>query len=513
MIKNVFSLINVIWARQSDTKLPFYRRVARRFAIKDQEQVWILAQTILRVRLGQSIGWFDAGRRTKPNLDGRFVIESNGNVIPEGMDSLVIIEDLEKIQNLEEFLLQLEPVGHEVLLFLRVPGGSKSGIASKFPVDKTISVFPSDPLKTLSTSQEECHLVMLRYEKQGVPLDCGIIIPHWESYPFASACLKEIKKCASIKEHIYLIDDGSQDGSYERLIEEWKSDPEITFIQAFRPNKEVPDVGWLLDFALKQVKERYVAMIDADVYPISDDWLRFPIWLLQRYGCSSVGCDTGLSNAYTSRFVFPQRWRKKEYIPQYSLYDNSRFTCTNNFYRIMETGMAQVVADYAGFYRRSLIPAHSFSGKVRNRLIHYFSLIQTMVSGRYTADADNGVIANLFIDENRLGPKFSLPITSYLGKTPSDGVFGQNVCSLIFHFALSTRALSRWRREVSNAGLAYQEYVCQIFENGITHDLLHNMVTACKFTEGGFDGATSDELHADMINALQAELNEYWGNK
>lgn len=347
--------------------------------------------------------------------------------------------------------------------------------------------------------------------------DCGIIIPHWESYAFAKAAIRHIRKQENelVRQCIYLIDDNSKDGSFERLQAEFGADEDIRLWQVERQDDQIANVGSLLDSALTQVNERYVCMLDADAFPISPHWLSFPIWLIERYGCSAVGCDTGLSNAYLpNRFT---HWQNNQgYQSAFGLYDNENFICINNFYRVMKTSIAQVVAEKAGFARRGR-DVKGIKGffyrirrrykRLRRRLLPYFGKVIDLTLE--LADADNGVIANCFMDLNRMGPKFNLPILSWVGLTPKDGVFGQNICDLLFHFALSTRALSRCRREVTDSGVEFQRYAERILSEGFTDALLMELIRRQELRAGGYDGSIPKSWYEKARVGMQKELEIY----
>ena len=75
-----------------------------------------------------------------------------------------------------------------------------------------------------------------------------------------------------------------------------------------------------------------------------------------------------------------------------------------------------------------------------------------------------------------MGPKFNIPLTSYIGLTPRDGAFGQNISGLAFHFALSTRALSRSRKEVDNPGEYFRDWIGRIQESeGLDSEIIREM--------------------------------------
>ena len=337
------------------------------------------------------------------------------------------------------------------------------------------------------------------------PKSVAILIPHWNSWPFLKLCLKHIQKNQhkNLQETVYVLDDSSTDGSLGKAKVYFKDDKNIRFYRFNRPNKkQEPDVGLLLDYGLKLVKEQYIACIDADVFPLTKDWLAFPIWLIEKYHCSSVGVDTGLSNAYRHKLKSGNWWQPdKGYIPCGGLYDNSWFTCTNNFYRVMPTALAKVVSENIGFTRAT--PQTKFQKLLRKIYNPRFPYLP--------GGEDNGVAANHFIDINRMGPKFNIPLTSYIGLTSKDGAFGQNISSLAFHFALSTRALSSERREVKDAGKSFKYWVNKLRQAKTINDqMLQQMIAKSRrFKAGGYDGSIPVSWYKKEYQYIQKLLKKY----
>jgi hypothetical protein len=353
------------------------------------------------------------------------------------------------------------------------------------------------------------------------PKDVGILIPHWESYEFADACIKEIQeqKDKSIKEKIYILDDQSKDGSYKKLKNKFSKTKNIKFIQISRPDKKTnADVGYLLDQGLKHVNEQFVAMIDADTFPLSRDWLSFPIWLIEKYSLSSVGLDTGLSTSYSKEPSGQSSWWQPDqgYSIMGGLYDNNWFTITNNLYRVMRTATAKVVSENIGFTRANIIPTHkSIISRSINLINKYFVKNKEIDINDRTPylprGCDNGVAANHFIDINRMGPKFNLPLTSYIGLTEKDGAYGQNICGLLFHFALSTRALSSTRREVDNPGSTYSKWVKKIYNEGeISTKLKTQMIKKSQiFKPGGYDNSIPKDWYTTELKYIKSLIKQF----
>lgn len=352
-----------------------------------------------------------------------------------------------------------------------------------------------------------------------VPKSTAILVPHWESWPFLERCVAEISahRHPHVDQHIYVLDDASRDGSYEAAAQAFRGRDDIDLIQVERPDQEaVPDVGRLLDIGLERVEEQYVASIDADLFPLSDDWLAFPLWLIERYGCSAVGLDTGLSCAYVPKLTEENWWQPLSgYLQTAGLYDNDWFACINNLYRVMPTALARVVSEQIGFSCGSL-PRRSILRRVGSRLRrtvfpNHAPRLTSPAGYLLPGMADNGVAANHFLDVNRLGPKYNIPLTSWIGFTPTDGVFGQNICGLVFHFALSTRALVTRRPDIEDPGDAYRHWAERMTQtSGIDDSLLAELVEASTgFEAGAYDRSIPTTWYEREHRVIEEALAEY----
>jgi hypothetical protein len=398
--------------------------------------------------------------------------------------------------SLEELRELLAGTAHRVAVTLDV---GAAGEVEEL-VGEPLPALPDDALGG------EARTIGLTLDATDAPRSVAILVPHWESWQFLEPCVEAITahRHPSLEQRVYVLDDCSSDGSFERAEEAYGGRDDVRVLRIDRPNRTtVADVGLLLDLGLREVDEQYVAAIDADLFPLSDDWLAFPVWLIERLGLSMAGLDTGLSSAYANRE--PGRWTqpKDGYLTDAGSYDNDWFVCINNLYRVMPTALAKAASEQVGFARRT--DPMPFARKVRRRL----AMAGVVPRGRdaYIAhDADNGVAANHFVDVNRLGPKFNIPITSYLGLTPQDGAFGQNICGLAFHFALSTRALSRERREVAEPGAEYSRWAERLSEaGGVNRETLAEMIEGSRVPRaGGVDGS----IPVSWFEAQLAHVND-----
>lgn len=383
---------------------------------------------------------------------------------------------------------------------------------------------PSMPLRSSSpllprgarTKKQELSRVLgLVVDSRDRPRSVAILVPHWESPFFLRMCLAQIKrrKNPALDEHLYVIDDMSGDGSYEAVRDEFGSESNVHFHQVERADRSYePNVGYLLDVGLSLVREQYVASIDADLFPISEDWLSFPIWALESRGCSSAGMDTWLAASYAGLYG-GEWWQPQldDWQLRAGVYDNDTFSVTNNLYRVMPTALAKVVAENIGFQRCRPRPERGSAHKLwqkGNIALGYRPQRWFNPRRPYLPEGcDNGVAANHFIDINRLGPKFNIPLTSYIGMTPRDGAFGQNISGLVFHFALSTRALSSSRREIEEAGEEFRYWVQKLLKSERPNDDIAEELAEASAAANGHS-LISPQWHAEELGYIRTLVEE-----
>jgi hypothetical protein len=311
--------------------------------------------------------------------------------------------------------------------------------------------------------------------KPGSPITT-IMIPHWESYGFLRMCLWSIRKHFKENEiEILVLDDESSSETY-RKIESLCEKYSAKLMRISRPNKRtVADVGLLLDLGIENVKTKYVCMLDADTIHLTSDVYDQLLPLLSKRTVVSVGLDTGLGSSYHQN----SSWGHVKDLFPYDISYPKQQTVTNNLFRIMRTADALSVARTAKFSRQvENRKLRDQFGRVLRRVSGStnFSWLQDRVKGFLLSPVlnshypsmpptgDNGVSANYWMEANGMGRKVNIPITSFGFRSASDGICFQNVSDLIVHVALSTRALSTERREISDAGVEFYEAVQNIVE-------------------------------------------------
>lgn len=477
---------DIRWASVSDLKLPFWVDWNKKNPLPSHfwQRIWEYPYVALQIPSSDKSLDIGGNAANVPFEDNSFDYTFSISAVEETPDLFAVIKEMIRLAR------------HRVVITINVSDKPDSPYLPLYilrELEEFLGVhiprLPHEPLNSVSPVLEEfgqqCdeefrHIRVLGFtlDSRDVPKSVAILVPHWESWQFLKPCLEAVQqnRNEALVEKVYVLDDASADGSFEKAQETFKDDKNIEFHRFERPNRSTePDVGLLFDNALKFVNEQYIVTIDADTFPLSKDWITFPIWLLETYGCSSVGSDTGSSVAYIPQATSRSWWQTytgdwRGYWITGGLFDNDVFTVANNMYHVMRTALAKVVSESVGF---------------------------TMATG--TADrypylpgrCDNGVAASHFIDLNRMGPKFNIPLTTYIGLTPHDGAFGQNYAGLVFHFALSARALSQTRRDVADAGEPFMYWVSRLQEyEGLHSKCLKEMIEASThFQPGGYDGS------------------------
>jgi len=307
--------------------------------------------------------------------------------------------------------------------------------------------------------------------------DLTIMIPHWESIGFLRLCLWSIQKHHQDNmPKILVIDDFSSAIIYTQ-IEELQKIYSFELIQIQRPNKAtVADVGMLLDLGLEHVKTKYVCMLDADTVHISGNTYTEALEFLTRKSVVSYGLDTGLGRSYHD---LGKLKRFADFYP-YDISLPGVSTVTNNLFRVMRTMDARAVARSIKFSRQVE------SRKIRDQFGRLLRRISTVTNNDQIIEfikrlnkskflnsqfpsmpptGDNGVSANHWMEENRMGLKMNTPIVSYGIVSRRDGICFQNIQGKIVHIALSTRALSAERREIEDAGAEFYDAIQDIADN------------------------------------------------
>ncbi len=208
------------------------------------------------------------------------------------------------------------------------------------------------------------------------------------------------------------------------------------------------------------------------------NWLHIPIELIKKYNFTFVGKHTGLHNAYQSQ---------------------GNFFHINNYFRVSKTDLARNISLDVGFMRYNNRPQASFTPRVQTS---------------WNMECDNGVIAQWYADQQKMGPKFSFAINKMLGLTNEMGIYGMVIDDLVFHMVFGFGR--EWIADLDKTlGDPYQEWNRLILKNGLTEEIIEKIKSSLivhypieKHREY-WDGEKSTALdHGDEIYDFIEELKK-----
>ena len=330
------------------------------------------------------------------------------------------------------------------------------------------------PISLQSNAEPHLALCVEKRAKAG-EIQSTFLIPHWESVGFLELFLYSFNEYFTQRDRptVLVIDDGSSQATFNEVSKICTLyGAKIEQIQRIDKNK-VADVGAVLDYGIKFINTKYVCMLDADIVLLDKNFENVCKKILEDKSIISIGLDTSLADDYHSNF----QWGKNRIIKTPGKQLPNYYSVTNNLFRFMRTEDARVISENCGFSRaisqrkmRDQVGRliRKISRKIlsdgQNRFINEL-IKRPIFNSRFPImppTCDNGVAANAWIDDNMMGIKWNIPITSYGFLTNKDGAAFQNISGMMVHIALSTRALSESRREVDDAGEKYYQAIQSI---------------------------------------------------
>lgn len=284
-----------------------------------------------------------------------------------------------------------------------------------------------------------------------------VVIPYVEEYHFLVASLREVnrRKHPQVEVEICVVDQSGTDELNAVCAEH----PNVKHIKTHRV-----DAGYPIDLVARQASGQYLCSLDADAFPISNKWLYLPIRLIEDFGLSFVGKQTGLHLAY-----------------KYA----GNFFHLNNYYRVCKSSIARDLSERVGFCR--------YYNRDKTGLI-YREPAETF----RPSDCDNGVVAQWYSDMHRYGPKVSLAMNKILGMTLEMGVFGMVIDDLVFHMVFGFGR--EWIKDMDKTlGPDYLGWKARIMKDGLTGAMVEEICGSLKnhhpFTEREYwDGGNAMSL-------------------
>lgn len=263
-----------------------------------------------------------------------------------------------------------------------------------------------------------------------------VCIPVCYEFEFLKGSIRQIMKYKhdEIEYEIIICDQTSPEMS-EKINRLYGDNPEIKIVRIPRV-----DAGYPIDIAARMAKGEYFCSLDADAFPISNLWLYLPVKLIEKFGFSFIGKESGLHLSYTGQL--------------------GEYFHLNNYYRVSKTSVAKKISEDVGFIR----PQNKHRVDLQYNQTHPIS-------------CDNGVIAQWYSDNQNMGPKLCLMMDKIIGKTPTLGVYGMIIEDLVFHMVFGQ---TNEECGIRNLGDNYKSLNEEINTNGLTDELIEKLVSMSK---------------------------------
>ena len=138
-------------------------------------------------------------------------------------------------------------------------------------------------------------------------MDLSIIIVNYETYELTKQTIESVIKFENqFKYDIYLVDNASEDGSFEKLQKDFINESENSLIK-FILNSENKGFAQANNLAIKRIKSKYILLLNSDIIVV-DDCLEKSIDFMENHqdtgvlGCKVVLPDNTLDKACRRSF-------------------------------------------------------------------------------------------------------------------------------------------------------------------------------------------------------------------
>lgn len=293
---------------------------------------------------------------------------------------------------------------------------------------------------------------------------CTIIVSHFESLPFLRTCIRQIRKYdrLSIKTEIIIADQSSPE-TFALIKEEYAREPDVHTV-----NMKPLWSGYGLDYLLREfeITTKYIAQLHVDAFPISHNWLKLPITLIEEDKFSFVGQLQFISK------------------PTDTIYPPEPFFCMAQCFNVALTSTYKLMAEEAGFTRFHNRNEAGYTYK-NNDWAEWAS------HDWQRGGSDDDSIAFHWQDKHTNTNKLGLAISGYIQPQ-----FGRIIEDIIFHFGSANEA----RGVMDRMPELYQEYTKRINEN-YSDELIEEMVELARL-------ATPPELEILSRNYWDGTLKQ-----
>jgi hypothetical protein len=299
---------------------------------------------------------------------------------------------------------------------------------------------------------------------------CSICIPHINALPFLEGNISFIRKYSRPEiEYEIIIVDQSKEEIFNKIAEKYEYDKDIKLIRT----RHI-DCGHAIDIGIKHATKEYFCNLDCDAIPIHKNWLYLPIKLIEKYNYYFVGVDTNLDWAYKDKVA-------------------EKFNIFNNYFRVCKTKNIKMLSEKIGFINPT------------NRIkVNKKPLIESGINWTGPEWADSSVIANWYVDTNKLGDKLALSINKYIGLTLKNGAYGFIIDDLVFHFVFSN--IEKFDTEENKKTMLGEQYLAVrnlIEQFGLSQQIIDLIKTLCSGKEG-----TNREINDELIKP-ESEIYKY----
>ena len=269
---------------------------------------------------------------------------------------------------------------------------------------------------------------------------CTILIPNVNTPYLLYGSISQIEKYTNNVDWEVMIVDQSDESIHNEIKEKYKNHPRVNVIKLPKI-----DAGFPIDYAARNSTKEFLCSLDVDAFPIHPNWLYLPIELIKQFNLSFVGQETGLG--------------------KHEAYNKSGIFChINNYFRVSRTDLAKKVSENAGFCRY----------QNRDRTGLNFAKVNWKEN-----HSDNGVIAQWWSDQEKLGDKVSLSMNKIIGMTNEFGVYGMCIDDLVFHlvFGYHPDTITDSNKSL---GKQYLELETLIKKEGLTQSIINKLLIRLK---------------------------------
>lgn len=280
-----------------------------------------------------------------------------------------------------------------------------------------------------------------------------IIISHYESLPFLRRCLKQIEKYKNPEiEQKVLVLDQSQSVVYGEM---------LSFLREYGVNNNLDFTlcmkglysGYGIDYAMRDwnINTDYICQLHADAFPISNNWLKLPITLMEENNLAFTGVLQFISNGTES--IYPP--------------NNGVFGMAQCF-NIGRTDVYKEMSLEGGFTR--------FHNRPQSGLTWNNNDWADWAKEDYAArGSDDDVPAFFWEDKYRQHNKLSFGLTGRIGVPGEESGYGTIIEDMVFHFGYHRESLG----VMPQMGAKYGEWVRRINEN-YSDELLEEMISEAR---------------------------------